>query len=382
MSSSLADRIEFNTPFRAPRELANVAEVLASGHVHGDGAFTRAATAKLKRITESPHVLLTTSCTHALELATLLLDLRPGDEVIVPSFTFPSPATAVALRGATCVFVDIDDATGNIDPDAVAAAITDATKAVVVMHYGGVAAEMDRLLDLADEHCIAIVEDNAHGLGGRWMGRPLGTIGTVGTLSFHGTKNIHSGEGGALLLRDDVLMLRAEIMREKGTDRARFLRGQVDKYGWQDIGSSYLPSELNAAVLDAQLDAFDAIHAARHRVWDAYASGLGDWAAGNDIRPMTVPPGREHTAHLYYLRMPTEDVRDRFIAHMGSRGVSTPFHYVPLDSSPAGLKMGRTPTPCTRSASFSRTIARLPVWPSMTNEQVTRVLEAVTAFSA
>ena len=171
-------------------------------------------------------------------------------------------------------------------------------------------------------------------------------------------------------------------MREKGTDRARFLRGQVDKYGWQDIGSSYLPSELNAAVLDAQLGAFDAIHAARHRVWDAYASGLGDWAAGNDIRPMTVPPGREHTAHLYYVRMPTEEMRDRFIAHMRSRGVSTPFHYVPLDSSPAGLKMGRTPTPCTRSASFSRTIARLPVWPSMTNEQVTRVLEGVTAFSA
>ena len=360
----------------------NLAEVLASTHVHGDGKFTAAATAKLKQITSARHLLLTTSCTHALELGALLLELQPGDEVILPSFTFPSPATSVALRGATCVFVDIDDATGNIDPAAVADAITDATKAIFVMHYGGVAADMGPLLELAAEHCLAIVEDNAHGLGGSWMGRPLGTIGTIGALSFHDTKNVHAGEGGALLLSDDVLMLRAEVMREKGTDRARFLRGQVDKYGWQDIGSSYLPSELNAAVLDAQLDAFDDIQAGRHRVWNAYADELPAWADRNDVRPMVVPADREHTAHLYYLRMPNEDIRDDFIAHMRNRGVATPFHYVPLDASPAGLKMGRTPTPCTRSAEFSRTVTRLPVWPAMTSEQIARVLDAVTEFEA
>ncbi|MBJ8344927.1 dTDP-4-amino-4,6-dideoxygalactose transaminase [Antrihabitans sp. YC2-6] len=381
-AASLTQNVPFNVPFRAPFELDNLAAVLASAHVHGDGKFTASATRKLRQITGAPHVLLTTSCTHALELGALLLELQPGDEVILPSFTFPSPATSVALRGATCVFVDIDETTGNIDPAAVAEAITDATKAIFVMHYGGVAADMGPLLELAAEHCIAIVEDNAHGLGGSWMGRQLGTIGTIGTLSFHDTKNIHAGEGGALLLTDDVLMLRAEIMREKGTDRARFLRGQVDKYGWQDIGSSYLPSELNAAVLDAQLAAFETIQAGRHRVWDAYARELPTWAARNDVAQMFVPPDREHTAHLYYLRMPTEDVRDDFINHMRGRGIATPFHYVPLDASPAGLKMGRTPVQCTRSARFSATVTRLPIWPAMSDDQIARVIDAVTEFAA
>ena len=382
MSTLRSDTIPLNRPFRAPGELENLAEVLASGHVHGDGRFTASATAKLKQITSAPHVLLTTSCTHALELGTLLLELQPGDEVIVPSFTFPSPATAVALRGATCVFVDIDETTGNIDPAAAAQAITEKTKAIIVMHYGGVAADMGPLLELAEEHCLAIIEDNAHGPGGTWMGRPLGTIGTIGTLSFHDTKNVHAGEGGALLLSDDVLMIRAEIMREKGTDRARFLRGQVDKYGWQDIGSSYLPSDLNAAVLDAQLSAYDEIQANRHRVWNTYARELPAWGQRNDVRSMVVPSNREHTAHLYYLRMPSEDVRDDFITHMRDRGVATPFHYVPLDTSPAGLKMGRTPVPCTRAAEFSRTITRLPIWPGMTDDQVARVVDAATDFVA
>ncbi|MBJ8338029.1 dTDP-4-amino-4,6-dideoxygalactose transaminase [Antrihabitans sp. YC3-6] len=376
------DAIPFNKPFRAPGELDNLGEVLASSHVHGDGRFTNAATAKLKQITHAPHALLTTSCTHALELGGLLLELQPGDEVILPSFTFPSPASSVALRGATCVFVDIDDSTGNIDPAAVAEAITEKTKAVVVMHYGGVAADMGPLLDLAAEHCFAIVEDNAHGLGGSWQGRPLGTIGTIGALSFHDTKNVHAGEGGALLLSDDILMMRAEIMREKGTDRARFLRGEVDKYGWQDIGSSYLPSELNAAVLDAQLASFDVIQAGRHRVWDSYARALPAWAQRNGVRQMNVPADREHTAHLFYLRMPTEETRDSFIGHMRQRGIATPFHYVPLGTSPAGSKMGRTPKPCVRSAEFSETVVRLPIWPAMTDDHIARVLDGVTAFVA
>ncbi|WP_433663733.1 dTDP-4-amino-4,6-dideoxygalactose transaminase [Nocardia sp. CA-128927] len=375
------DRIIFSRPFRASRELANLGTVLGSDHSHGDGPFTAAATEKLKVITGAPHALLTTSCTSALEMAGLLLELGPEDEVIVPSFAFTSTATAMALRGATCVFADIDLETGNLDPASVAAAVTERTKAVVVIHYGGVGADMEGLLALANTHGFAIVEDNAHGLGGRWRGRPLGTLGSLGTLSFHDTKNVHCGEGGALLLTDEILMARAEIIREKGTDRARFLRGAVDKYSWQDIGSSYLPSELNAAVLDAQLDEFDTIQAGRHRVWDAYAAALPEWAARNDVRLMTVPGDREHTAHLYYLRTPTEERRDDLIAHLRVRGIVAPFHYVPLDSSPAGLKLGRTPQPCVRSAEFSGTVVRLPLWPDLTDEQVGRVIEAVTDFT-
>lgn len=376
----MSDRIIFSRPYRAAAELANVATVLRSDHCHGDGPFTAAATAKLAEITGAPHVLLTTSCTHALELAALLLELGPGDEVIVPSFAFTSAATAFAVHGATCVFVDIDETTGNIDPQAAAAAVTGRTRAIVVMHYGGVAADMAALQALARRHGIALIEDNAHGLGGTWRGRALGTLGTFGTQSFHDTKNVHCGEGGALLLSDDILMARAEIIREKGTDRARFLRGQVDKYSWQDIGSSYLPSELNAAVLDAQLADFHTIQRARHRVWHTYAAELASWAAEQGVAPMTVPADRRHTAHLFYLRMPGEEARDGLIRHLAARGIVAPFHYVPLDSSAAGLKYGRTPVPCTRSARFAATIVRLPLWPMLTRAQLDRVLEAVTGY--
>ncbi|GAB2667516.1 dTDP-4-amino-4,6-dideoxygalactose transaminase [Nocardia goodfellowii] len=378
---SSTDRVIFSRPYRARRELANLETVLASDHSHGDGQFTASATAKLKAITDAPHALLTTSCTSALEMAGLLLELGPDDEVIVPSFAFTSTATSMALRGATCVFADIDVSTGNLDPAAVAAVVSPRTKAVVVIHYGGVAADMTGLLAIANEYGLAVVEDNAHGLGGSWQGRKLGTIGTLGTLSFHDTKNVHCGEGGALLLTDEILMARAEIIREKGTDRARFLRGAVDKYSWQDIGSSYLPSELNAAVLDAQLDEFDLIQAGRHRVWNAYAAALPEWAARNDVQLMTVPADREHTAHLYYLRTPTEDRRDDLITHLRERGIVAPFHYVPLDSSPAGLKLGRTPLPCVRSAEFSSTVVRLPLWPDLADAQIARVVDAVTAFT-
>lgn len=376
-----AERIIFSRPFRTGTELANLAAVLDSDHSHGDGPFTAAASAKLAAITGAPHVLLTTSGTHALELGALLLELGPGDEVIVPSFAFTSAATAIALRGATSVFADIDDTTGNLDPAAAAAAVTERTRAIMVMHYGGVAADMAALLALADQHGLAIIEDNAHGLGGRWRGRALGTIGTIGAQSFHDTKNVHCGEGGALLLSDEILLGRAEIMREKGTDRARFLRGQVDKYCWQDIGSSYLPSELNAAVLDAQLTAFGTIQANRHRVWNAYAAALADWADRHGVRPMTVPPDCMHTAHLFYLRMPSEDARDGLIRYLAERGIVAPFHYVPLDSSPAGLKYGRTPVPCLRSAGFAATIVRLPLWPALTEAQVDRVIDAVTGYT-
>lgn len=374
------DRVIFSRPHRASGELANLRAVLASDHSHGDGRFTVSATAKLKALTGAPHALLTPSCTAALEMAALLLELGPDDEVVMPSFAFSSIATAVALRGATCVFADVDVDTGNLDPASAAAAVTARTRAVFVMHYGGVAADMEKLLMLAAAHGLAIIEDNAHGLGGTWRGSALGTIGTMGTLSFHDTKNVHCGEGGALLLSDEVLTERAEIIREKGTDRTRFLRGHVDKYSWQDIGSSYLPSELQAAVLDAQLDEFAAIQTHRHRVWNTYAAQLRDWAQRNDVQLMTVPPWCRHTAHLYYLRTPTERRRDDLIAHLASRNISAPFHYVPLHSSPAGLKFGRAPVPCSRSAEFAGTVVRLPLWPGLTDEQVAQVIDAVTAF--
>lgn len=373
------DRIIFSRPHRAARELANLEAVLTSDHSHGDGPFTASATARLRQITGAPHALLTTSCTHALEMAGLLLELGPDDEVIVPSFAFTSTATAMALRGATCVFADIDEY-GNLDPESVRAALTRSTRAMVVIHYGGVAADMDELLAIAAAHGLAVVEDTAHGLGGSYRGRPLGTLGTVGALSFHDTKNVHCGEGGAILLTDDILMARAEIIREKGTDRARFLRGAVDKYSWQDIGSSYLPSELNAAVLDAQLAEFDVIQQGRFRVWNTYATALPAWAARNDVRLMSVPADRAHTAHLYYLRLPTEQRRDDLIDHLRAQGITAPFHYVPLDSSPAGLKLGRTPNPCVRTAEFSSTLLRLPLWPGLADDQVARVIDALTAF--
>lgn len=381
MASAVSDdRIIFSRPYRAGNELANLATVLESDHIHGDGVFTASATSRIKAITGAPHALLTTSCTHALELGALLLEIGPGDEVIVPSFAFSSAATAIALRGATVVFVDIDLVTGNIDPAAVADAITARTKAVLVMHYGGVAADMEPLLTTAEQHGCALIEDNAHGLGGSWRGRKLGTIGAIGTQSFHDTKNIHCGEGGALLLSDNGLMERAEIIREKGTNRARFLRGQVDKYSWQDIGSSYLPSELNAAVLDAQLSEFTTIQAKRHRVWDRYRAELTDWADRSDAHLMAVPPDRDHTAHLFFIRMPSELIRDAMIRHLAARDVVAPFHYVPLDSSAAGKQYGRTPKPCVRSEQFSTTILRLPLWPTLTADQQGRVVDAVTSY--
>ncbi|MCC4306107.1 MULTISPECIES: dTDP-4-amino-4,6-dideoxygalactose transaminase [Rhodococcus] len=374
--------IPFSRPYRTKESLANIEAVLLSDHAHGDGPFTAAATAKLKLITGAPHMLLTTSCTHALELAGLLLDLGVGDEVIIPSFTFPSAADSVALRGATCVFVDIDTSTGNIDPDSVVAAITSRTNAIYVMHYGGVAADMETLLSLSEQYGLPIVEDNAHGLGGTWRGRKLGTLGVMGTLSFHDTKNIHCGEGGAILISDQALMSRAEMIREKGTDRARFLRGSVDKYTWQDLGSSYLPSEFNAAVLSSQLDEFDIIQSRRRYVWDAYSRALPEWATANRVQLMSVPADREHTGHLFYMLTATEQDRDDLISHLHALGISAPFHYLPLDTSPAGYKFGRTPTPCVRSMDFSSRLIRLPLWASMDDSHIDRVVRGVTGFRA
>jgi dTDP-4-amino-4,6-dideoxygalactose transaminase len=372
--------IVFSKPFRTRDELKNLQAVLESGHVHGDGPFTASATARLRAISGAERALLTTSCTHALEMASLLLRLAPGDEVIMPSFTFPSAATAVALTGATPVFVDVELSSGNIDATLIERAITPRTKAISVVHYGGVAADMEAILDIAGRHGVPVIEDNAHALGGTWRGRMLGTLGSLGTQSFHDTKNVHCGEGGALLINDPALMERAEMIREKGTNRARFLRGQVDKYTWTDIGSSYLMSELNAAVLDSQLAAFDDVQARRHAVWNAYSTSLAEWAADNAVSPMNPGVDSGHTAHLFYLQMPDHGAQVALLAHLRENGVVGTFHYVPLDSSPAGLAYGRTPFACTVSEEFSRRLVRLPLWAGMTDDDIARVVEVTSSF--
>lgn len=372
--------IPFNRPFVTGADAGYAAEAMRSDVLHGDGPFTARATAELLRVSGAPDALLTTSCTHALEMAALLLDLGPGDEVVVPSFTFPSTASAIAVRGAVPVFVDVRPDTLNLDGSLVEAAVTPRTRALFVVHYGGVGADVDVLQRIADRHGLALVEDNAHGLGATWRGRRLGTLGDLATQSFHDTKNVHCGEGGALLLNRPDLVGRAEILREKGTDRSRFLRGQVDKYTWVDLGSSYLPSDVLAAFLLGQLESFGSIQARRSAVWRAYADGLRDWAARYGVTPMNPPPDAGHPAHLFYLLLPTPQDRDDFIAHMRGNGVLTVFHYLPLDSSPAGIRFGRTPSPCTVSEDVSRRLVRLPLYPGLDDGMVARVLEAATSF--
>jgi dTDP-4-amino-4,6-dideoxygalactose transaminase len=372
--------VRLSLPFRVGREADYVAQVLSSPMWHGDGVFTRQAEEWLREITGATAALTTPSCTHALELAGILLDLGPGDEVICPSFTFTSTAAAVAIRGATPVFVDIRPDTLNLDVAAVEAAITERTRAVFVVHYGGVAADVESLLSITGPRGIHVVEDNAHGLGASWRGQHLGTFGVLGTQSFHDTKNLTCGEGGALLVNDVGLRDRAEVIREKGTDRARFLRGQVDRYTWQDAGSSYLLSEISAALLVAQSEGFNDMQVRRHEVWSAYAERLAGWAATTGVTLMSVPEGCAHPAHLYYLLMPTHEDQSALIAHTSAREVSTVFHYQPLDSSPAGLRLGRTPVPCDVTEDVASRIVRLPLHPGLSDVDVERVVDAVTSY--
>jgi dTDP-4-amino-4,6-dideoxygalactose transaminase len=366
--------IPFNRPFLAPREREYLTLAAESGHTSGDGPFTRRATELLLTLTGARSALLTTSCTHALEITALLLDLRPGDEVIMPSFTFVSTANAYVLRGAVPVFVDCRPDTLNIDERAVEAAVTPRTKAVVVVHYGGVACEMDAITKVAERHGLAVVEDNAHGLGAAYQGQPLGSLGALATQSFHATKNVSCGEGGALLINDERLRERAEILREKGTDRSRFFRGQVDKYRWMDLGSSYLPSDLLAAGLTAQLEAFEEIQRRRHQVWEAYDAAF----AGQG---MTVPPGRQHPAHLYYLLMPDLERRQALLQHLTGGGVQATFHYQPLHCAPAGQRFGRVgPGGCPVTEDVADRLVRLPLYAGLSDADVDAVISAVRSF--
>jgi dTDP-4-amino-4,6-dideoxygalactose transaminase len=373
--------IPFNRTHVCENEFAYLAEAVRQGATCGDGPFTARAARLLQAITGSAQVLLTTSCTHALELSALLLDLRPGVEVIMPSFTFMSTANAFALRGAVPVFVDCRPDTLNIDERLIEGAITARTRAIVVVHYAGVACAMDEIGKLADRYGLALIEDNAHGLGGFQHGRALGSFGRMAAQSFHATKNVQCGEGGALLLNDPALVARAEIIREKGTDRARFFRGQVDKYRWVDLGSSYLPADTLAAQLTAQLEAFDRIQRRRQAVWQAYHVGLAEWAARNDVRRPEIPDGCAHPAHLYYLLLPDLAHRQAFIAHLARRGVQASFHYQPLHSAPAGLRYGRVAAEgCPVTEAVADRLVRLPLYPDLTETDVARVLAAVRDY--
>jgi dTDP-4-amino-4,6-dideoxygalactose transaminase len=374
------DVIPFSKTTVTAREHEYLSRALASGHLQGDGPMTEAATRLVEQVSGAERALLTPSCTHALDMAAILLDLGPGDEVVVPSFTFSSTAAAIALRSATPVFADIDPETLNLDPDSLESCTTPRTKAVFLVHYGGIGADMTRIVAIADKHGLQVVEDNAHGLGARWQGRFLGTFGALATQSFHATKNVQCGEGGALLVNNTEFLERAEIIREKGTDRSRFLRGQVDKYTWNDIGSSYLPSELQAAVLRSQLESFDEIQRLRMRAWNVYAAELGSWADACGARLMHVPAGAEHPAHVFYVVMPSHQDQQLMLAHLRSRGVVGTFHYIPLDSSPAGRRFGRTPRPCVVTHDIAYRLVRLPLFADLTDADVDRVVSTVRSY--
>jgi dTDP-4-amino-4,6-dideoxygalactose transaminase len=373
--------IPFVKAYAAGDELAYVNQSFTSAAVVGDGPFTARASELITKLTGGVGALLTPSCTHALEMTALLLDLGPGDEVIMPSFTFVSTANAYALRGAVPVFVDVRPDTLNLDETQIEAAITDRTKAIVVVHYAGVAVEMDTVLAIADKHGLIVIEDNAHGLGGSYKGRPLGSIGQMATQSFHGTKNVHCGEGGALVLNDADLLQRAEVIREKGTNRSQFFRGQVDKYRWVDIGSSYLLADPLAAFLTAQLELFDVIQAPRLAAWQRYDEKLADWAEASGVGRPTVPEGCVHPAHMYYVMMPSHEHQVGLIAHMRERNITAVFHYVPLHSAPAGEKYGRVgPGGCDVTDDISGRLVRLPLFSQLTELEQDRVIDGLLSY--
>lgn len=375
-----AIRIPFNKPCLAGRELLYIADAILRGHAAGDGAFTRKCHELLEREFKVVRALLTTSCTHALEMAALLLDTKPGDEVVVPAFTFVSTANAFALRGAKPVFADIRPDTLNLDEKQLPELIGPRTKAIVAVHYGGVGCEMDEICALAAANGIPVVEDNAHGLFARYRGRYLGTFGCLATQSFHETKTISCGEGGALLINDPQYCARAEILREKGTDRSRFYRGEVDKYTWVDTGSSYLPSDILAAYLYAQLEARDSIHEKRRRIWNNYAEGLAEWADGHGIGVPVVPAHCEQRHHIFYLLMPSLAARQGLIQYLRARGILAVFHYLPLHLSAMGKSFGGVPGMCPIAESVSERLLRLPFFNDLTEAQQNEIINAVRSF--
>lgn len=369
--------VPFNRAALAGAEFDYMKVAIDSMHVSGNGPFTKQCERLLEAAVGAPKVLLTTSCTHAIEMAALLLDLEPGDEVIIPSFTFVSTATPFVLRGAKPVFIDVRPDTINLDERLLERAITPKTRAVVPVHYAGVGCEMDEILSLCAPRGITVVEDNAHGLFGKYKGRPLGTMGATASLSFHETKNFTCGEGGALVINRAEDIERSEILREKGTDRSRFFRGQVDKYTWVDVGSSYVPSDILAAFLLAQLESREAIQAKRKTIWEFYHRELAAWAASNGIGQPTVPAHCEQSYHMYYLLFPSLDARQRMIAQLRERGVQAVFHYQSLHLSDMGRKFGGQVGDCPVTEAMTDRLLRLPFFNDMTTEQLALVVDAL-----
>jgi dTDP-4-amino-4,6-dideoxygalactose transaminase len=375
-------RLPFNRPYTTGREFEYIQQAIDNGHLSGRGPFDERCTDWLRRRIGSDSAFLTSSCTSALEMAALLAEVGEGDEVIMPSFTFVSSATAFALRGAVPVFVDIRPDTLNLDEQLVEAAITPKTKAIVPVHYAGVGCELDTIRQVAVEHGVTVIEDAAQGLLADYRERALGGVGALGCISFHETKNVTCGEGGALLVNDPALTERAEIVQEKGTDRTKFFRGDVDKYTWVDLGSSFLTSEVNAAFLWAQLEQAEEITARRLQIWRSYHERFADLEARGVLRRPVVPGHCTHNAHMYYLLLSDRSGRDRALQGLGEAGVHAVFHYVPLHSSPAGRRLGRAHGALPVTESTSDRLLRLPLWPGMTDAQVEHVADQTVSLFA
>jgi len=373
------DPIPFNRPYLVGTETAYIEQAVADGWLSSGGSFTARCEGWLRERTGTTQALLSHSCTAALEGSGLLADLKPGDEVIMPSFTFVTTAAAFALRGAVPVFVDIEPATLNIDPERVAEAVTSRTRAIVAVHYAGVGCDMDELLALAAGHELLVIEDAAQGLLAAYKGRPLGSMGQLGTLSFHETKNVTCGEGGALLVNAPELSARAEIVWDKGTNRRSFSRGEVERYTWVDLGSSFGAGEVSAAFLWGQLEQADAITARRLEIWRSYHEAFSDLEAEGRLRRPIVPSDRTHNGHMYYLLLPDLETRTRFIDELGARGILAVFHYVPLHSSPTGARLGRAHGDLAYTRELSDRLVRIPLWTGMSDAVVARVIESVRA---
>ena len=374
-------KIPFNRPCWVGNELANIGDSIKSGHVAGNGPYTKKAQLLLlENLSHTSNVLLTTSCTHALEMAAILLDLQPGDEVIVPSFTFVSTALAFVMHGATPVFADIRPDTLNIDEAIIESLISERTRAIVPVHYAGISCEMDAIMEIAERHDLIVIEDNAHGLFGTYNGRKLGTIGHMATQSFHETKNIICGEGGALVINESRFNDRAEVLLEKGTNRANFFRGEVDKYTWVDKGSSYVMSDILAACLYGQLSKSSEIQEKRKVIWNTYFDGLKQWAVTNSVRLPYVPEGCEQAFHMFYLILPSAKARSSFIDHMKGEGISTVFHYSPLHESPMCKQFNTKNSKCPVTCDISGSLVRLPFFNDLTNDELTSVIALVKKY--
>ena len=374
-------KIVFNRASFVGKELKYISEAFQNAHISGNGPFTERAEMLLEEILDHPSkVLLTTSCTHALEMAAILLDLKPGDEVIVPSYTFVTSALAFHMHGAKIVFSDIKPETLNLDEKLLQKLVTEKTRAIIPVHYGGVSCEMDQILDIATKNNIIVIEDNAHGLFGKYKGKNLGTLGHMATQSFHETKNVSCGEGGALVINDTSYVERAEVIREKGTDRSKFFRGQIDKYSWTDRGSSYVMSDILAACLCAQLLESEMIQEKRSERWEFYNSNLKGWAKENSVDLPSVPEYCEHPSHLFYLLMPSESTRNALINFLKENDIQAVFHYLPLNSSPMAKKIGSNGREMPVTENVSKRLLRLPLYLDLDMKEMSYIVEKIKEF--